>query len=305
MNIFKIIFAITFLNYSILINAQSSKPVIGIGEMKSTVGGDVNSFRAMLETAIANTNKFDLIERSRIGDLISEQALSAGGITQGNGQIGGLSGVDYLIYGSITKLGVETSNVKLGDFKSNSKTGVMSVDLRVVDTSTGSIKISETVEVEASISSALNIDGRSMGGDEADPISTVQRIAANKIAGNISLNIFPIKVVNVTATQVYLNYGSSMLSKCSWTDSSSCYLKIVSMGEGFTDPDTGEVLGADEEYIGAVEVVDPKNKYSIANILEGSMERGFTAMLISGKEGKKIKSAIKKAAKKKKKKKNK
>lgn len=301
MNIRKLLLTIIFLNFSILIDAQSSKPVIGIGEMRSTVGGDVNSFRAMLESAIANTNKFELIERSRIGDLIGEQALSAGGITQGNGKIGGISGVDYLIYGSITKLGVESSNLKLGDFTSDSKTAVMSVDLRVVDASTGSIKISETVEVEASVSSGMVIDGRSMGGDEADPINTVQRVAANKIAGKISLNIFPIKIVNVTDTQVYLNYGSSLLSKCSWANSDSCFLKVVSLGEGFTDPDTGEVLGADEEYIGTVEVVDPKSKYSIANIIEGNMDRGLTAFLISGKEGKRLKKAIKRAAKKKKK----
>jgi len=301
MNMRKLLLTIIFLNFSILIDAQSSKPVIGIGEMRSTVGGDVNSFRAMLESAIANTNKFELIERSRIGDLIGEQALSAGGITQGNGQIGGISGVDYLIYGSITKLGVESSNLKLGDFKSDSKTAVMSVDLRVVDASTGSIKISETVEVEASISSGMVIDGRSMGGDEADPINTVQRVAANMIAGKISLNIFPIKIINVTDTQVYLNYGSSLLSKCSWGDSDSCFLKVVSLGEGFTDPDTGEVLGAEEEYIGTVEVVDPKSKYSIANIIQGNMEKGLTAFLISGKEGKRLKKDIKKASKKKKK----
>ena len=163
MNYIKLIFTVIILNYSAIVFAQSNKPVIGIGEMNSTVGGDIGSFRAMLETSIANTNKFDLIERSRIGDLINEQALSAGGITQGNKQIGGISGVDYLIYGSITKLGVETSDIKLGDYKSKSKTGVMSVDLRVVDTSTGSIKISETVEVEASISSGLNIDWEAIG----------------------------------------------------------------------------------------------------------------------------------------------
>ena len=168
----KIALAVLIVSFSGFTQAQSNKPVIGIGEMKSTVGGDVGSFRAMLETSIANTNKFELIERSRISDLISEQALSAGGITQGNGQIGGISGVDYLIYGSITKLGTETSDIKLGDYKSKSKTGVMSVDLRVVDTSTGSIKISETVEVESSISSGLNIDGRSIMAAAYNPFAT-------------------------------------------------------------------------------------------------------------------------------------
>ena len=102
------------------INSQSNKPVIGIGEMTSSVGGDVKSFQSMLETAIASTNKFDLIERSRIGDIISEQALSSSGITSGNSNIGGISAVDYLIYGSITKLGIETSEFSLGDYESSS-----------------------------------------------------------------------------------------------------------------------------------------------------------------------------------------
>ena len=281
------------------ISSQSSKPVIGIGEMTSSVGGDVKSFQSMLETAIANTNKFDLIERSRIGDIISEQALSSGGITNGNSNIGGISAVDYLIYGSITKLGVETSEFSLGDFESASADGVMSVDLRVVDVSSGSIRISETVEVEASVASALNIDGRSMGGDEADPLNTVQRLAANEIATKISLNIFPIKIINIKDNQAYLNYGSSTLSKCKWSSEKSCYLKIVKLGEGFVDPDTGEVLGAEETYIGAVEVVDPKSKYTIANILEGDLNRGDIAYFMSKSEGNKLKKAIKKKKKKK------
>ncbi len=301
MNFIKIALSVLLLSISIDTFGQSKKPVIGIGEMRSSVGGDVSTFRAMLETALASTNKFELIERSRIGDLISEQALSAGGITQGNGQIGGISGVDYLIYGSITKLGVENNEFKLGDFQSDSQDGVMSVDLRVVDVTTGSIKISETVEVEASISSALNIDGRSIGGDEADPLSTVQRIAATQIAGKISLNIFPIKVINVKDNTVYLNYGSSVLSKCSWSSPKSCYLKIVELGEGFVDPDTGEVLGAEEEYIGAVEVTEPKGKFTIANILEGEISRGAVAVMMSKSDGNKLKKKIKAQKKKKKK----
>ena len=300
MKYLRLLFSLSLLILTVEISAQSKKPVIGIGEMRSSVGGDVDTFRAMLETALANTNKFDLIERSRIGDLISEQALSAGGITQGGGQIGGISGVDYLIYGSITKLGVETNEFNLGDYQSASADGVMSVDLRVVDVNTGSIRISETVEVESSVASAINIDGRSIGGDEADPLSSVQRIAAIQIAGKISLNIFPIKVINVKDDTVYLNYGSSILNKCSWGNPESCYLKIVELGEGFVDPDTGEVLGAEEEYVGAVEVIEPKSKFTIARILEGNISRGAVAVMMTKSDGNKLKKKIKADKKKKK-----
>ena len=43
-------------------------------------------------------------------------------------------------------------------------------------------------------------------------------------------------------------------------------LKNVTLGEGFVDPDTGEVLGADEELIGVVEVTQTKAKFSIGKI---------------------------------------
>ncbi len=58
-------------------------------------------------------------------------------------------------------------------------------------------------------------------------------------------------------------------------------------------------MGAEETYIGAVEVVDPKSKYTIANILEGDLNRGDIAYFMSKSEGNKLKKAIKKKKKKK------
>ena len=53
------------------------------------------------------------------------------------------------------------------------------------------------------------------------------------------------------------------------------FYKVVELGEGFTDPDTGEVLGQDETYIGAIEITETKSKYSIGRVLEGKIERGI------------------------------
>ena len=127
-------------------NVFANKPIVGIGEITSNVGGNPQSFQTMLETAISQTNKFELMERSRMDDLLGEQALSAGGLTQGSGQIGGLSGIDYLVYGSITKLGTKSDAVAIGGFAGGGQKAEMSVDIRIVDTSTGSIRISKTVQ---------------------------------------------------------------------------------------------------------------------------------------------------------------
>ena len=62
------------------------------------------------------------------------------------------------------------------------------------------------------------------------------------------------------------------------------------------DPDTGEVLGQDETYIGAIEITETKSKYSIGKVLEGKIEKGQIAFIMGDKAGKKLKAAAKKRA---------
>ena len=286
----KILFAtiLVGLSMSSLIMA-ASKPVIGIGDITSTVGGNVTTFQTMLETAISQTNKFELMERSRMDDILGEQALSAGGLTQGSGQIGGLGGIDYLIYGSITKLGTTSNAMVIGGIGGGGQKAEMSVDIRVVDITTGSIKISKTVEDSAKSGSAFAMEGLAIGGEEADPLGDVQRKTANAVATMIAMEIFPLKVINVSKGEAYVNYGPPSVKK-------GRVYKVVELGEGFTDPDTGEVLGQDETYIGAIEITETKSKYSIGTVLEGKIERGQIAFSMSEKAGKKLKLAAKKRA---------
>lgn len=275
--------------------AQGAKPVVGVGEITSSVGGDPDAFRTMLETAIAQTNKFELVERSRIDDVLGEQGLGAAGLAEGTGEISGVGGVDYLIYGSITKLGTEESKVSLGRFGGGGgSSAVMSVDLRVVDAGNGSIRISKTVEETAKIGVSFATEqagGLAVGQDEADPLGEVQRVTAQSIAGLIAMDVFPIKIVNVSKGQAYVNYGTP-------TVENGMYLSVVEQGEGFVDPDTGEVLGAEETYIGAIKIVDAKPKFSIGVILEGDITNGFTAYGMDDKNGRSLEKNYKKACKK-------
>ena len=81
MKFFKIVLSISLLTFSFEVFAQSNKPVIGIGDMQSSVGGDVNTFRAMLETALANTNKFELIELRSISGFDFKLFVNIGSVT--------------------------------------------------------------------------------------------------------------------------------------------------------------------------------------------------------------------------------
>ena len=269
----------------------ANKPVVGIGEITSNVGGNPQSFQTMLETAISQTNKFELMERSRMDDLLGEQALSAGGLTQGSGEIGGLGGIDYLVYGSITKLGTKSDAVALGGIAAGGQKAEMSVDIRIVDTSTGSIRISETVQKQASSGGGFAMEGFAVGGEEADPLGEVQRLTANAVAALLAMEIFPIKVINVSKGQAYVNYGPPSIEK-------GMFLQIIELGEGFMDPDTGEMLGQDETYIGAVKITDVKSKFSIGTIIDGDIQKGAIASKLDKKKGKKIEKSYKKRCKK-------
>ena len=80
------------------------------------------------------------------------------------------------------------------------------------------------------------MEGLALGGEEADPLGEVQRLTANAVASLLAMEIFPIKVINVSKGQAYVNYGPPSVEKGMFPD--------FELGE--MDPDTGEMLGQDE-----------------------------------------------------------
>ncbi|MBL6703240.1 MAG: hypothetical protein ISQ05_00740, partial [Pseudomonadales bacterium] len=162
--------------------------------------------------------------------------------------------VDYLLYGRVTQLGLESKNLLIMS-ACEAKFGL---DVRVVDVSTAEIRLSENITDDDQVNTSDSESNPCRGID----ISAFDNLAANvsrKIAETLTQALFPVKIARVSGDQVYLNYGSGFLKDGE-------LLKVVTLGEGFVDPDTGEVLGADEELIGVVEVTQTKAKFSIGKI---------------------------------------
>ena len=126
---------------SALAIAQSNKPIVAVGTFESSFSNyDTRNIQTAIETALSKTQKFSLMERGRLDQLLAEQGMSAGGIVGGSGQIGGFDGVDYLIYGRVTQLGLEAKNL----FIMSACEAKLGIDIRVVDVRTGEIRLSET-----------------------------------------------------------------------------------------------------------------------------------------------------------------
>ncbi|MXZ28102.1 MAG: hypothetical protein F4Y72_07315 [Gammaproteobacteria bacterium] len=258
---------------------QAGKPTVAIEQIATAAqnisceGWDRSSydcnadlsegFRVMLETAIIKTGKMDVMERRSLELLLQEQGLGATGLSDAGGDIGGLIGVDYLVYGTITRFGQLQGGFSFGGIQSKELSVSMGIDLKVTDVSTGLILIADEIAETVQVGSSFSFGDVTQAQTRADPFAEVQRVVSNHIAEAIVTTRIPVKVIAVQSNgTLVLNYGDVLFSP-------GDQLAAFVVGETFVDPDTGEVLGADETPIGTVEISSAEARMSRASILDG------------------------------------
>ena len=272
---------------SIFVSAQGNKPIVAVASFESSFSNyDSRNIQTAIETALSKTQKFTLMERGRLDSLLAEQGLSANGLVAGSGEIGGFSGVDYLIYGRVTQLGLEAKNVLI----MSACEAQLGLDVRVVDVKTGEIRLSENISADDQVNTA-GAEENPCNGVGISAFDNLTATTARKLAEKLTQTLFPVKLAKVSSDEVYLNYGEGFLN-------SGEILKVVSLGEGFEDPDTGEIIGAEEELLAIVKVTKLRPKYSIASILmqAGDLNRGDVANRLSKKAQKKAQKVVKSCA---------
>ena len=260
--------------------AQQNTPVVAVGEIQSSYANwDTATVQTALESALSKTRKFTIMERGRLDQLLQERGLSVAGIADGNASLGGFSGVDYLLYGRVMDASFASENMIIV----TQCKATVGLDVRTVDVNTGEIRFSESVRVSDVIASGGG-DQNPCRGVTAASFTDLGSQAAEAVAEKLTIALFPVKLVRVVNDEVYLNYGAPFLVP-------GDYMKVVTLGEGFVDPDTGEVLGADEEESGLLVVRDVRPKYSIADVVyryAPAMAVGDVAMKLSGSESKSV-----------------
>lgn len=144
--------------------AQGGKPSIGVAEFKNESGagwwrGGVGwELSGMLSNELASLGSFRVVERNKLESVLEEQNLAASGrVSAGTGaKIGKLTGAQYLVMGTVTAYeentastggGLSFKGISLGGKKSDA---YLAVDVRVVNTTTGEIDYSRTIEGRSS-----------------------------------------------------------------------------------------------------------------------------------------------------------
>lgn len=144
--------------------ALAAKPSIGVAEFTNETsagwwyGGVGRDLAGMLANELAGTGKFKVVEREKLDKVLDEQDLAdSGRISKSSGaKIGKLTGAQYLVVATLSAFetdvkgtggGVSFRGISVGGKKEDA---YMAVDLRVIDTTTGEVSYTRTVEARAS-----------------------------------------------------------------------------------------------------------------------------------------------------------
>jgi len=214
-----------------------------------------------LLTYLVKTNKFNVVERDRMADLLKEQDFSESGYLSPESAVkmGKLIGADYFVMGKIEQLKakLERKQIPYTDRIQPQYKGKMVVNVRIVDSRGGKIVSANKFSVEHEDKNRKN---------EVTPddflISlkdkTVQHIVNGVVGG-----VFPLKIIKITGNDVYLNRGDGVDFEVGST------LAVLVQGESLVDPDTGESLGSTEQEVGTIQVSEIQQKFSKATIVTG------------------------------------
>ncbi len=246
----------------------------------------------MLTTALTKSERFVVLERAALDKVTAEQDLGASGRVNPEfaPQVGKVTGAQAIITGDITRFSYTQSSLGgsgsilrgLGAKveKTNAQVGI---DLRIIDTETGEVLLSQSADGSASMSnvSATLTRGShdfSSAVAENTPLGKATRQALERIVSAVTNTMksqrWSGRIMDVRGDHIYINAGTRLGLV---TD---VPLDVFRADATLTDPETGRRMGSPDKLIGSVVIDAVKEQYSVAKILNGSgLKRGDVVRL--------------------------
>ncbi len=243
--------------------ASNQKPTLAIGKIWFSSKQDAGKespqiFTNTLISSLANTKRFDVIDRQELDQLLTEQEATL--MREGNtlpSSIGTLIGADYLVLGTVSVFSIEDREVKLPGssriFKKN--IGHVEGNVRITDVASGVVLESRKIAVSDTLQNDLEN-------------SQLLTHLADKFAYasvEITLNaIYPFKIIAVSSDgTIYLNRGID------GGLSSGEILRVFRQGRAIVDPDGNRNMGNEEQNVGELLITEVEDTRSKATLLSG------------------------------------
>jgi len=240
----------------------------------------------MMVTALVRGDAFRVIDRERLQALMQEKNLSLSGDVDPKTavRVGKLLGVEYVIVGAITEFGVTNSGASvpgyggLPSFSMRTQRMDAAIDARAINTSTGEIVWADTAK-DSSSDKSIYVAGAGGGSHDGEKLDKILRPVVEKLAASVSARKLETSGMGGTSD------ASGIVGKIAKADGGTLWVNVGSeggvkegdefnvyrVGEQIKDPDTGEVLGANETKVGRVRITSVKGpRLSTAAAVAGS-----------------------------------
>lgn len=238
------------------------------GERLGTSASDV------LTTELVKSEKFIVVERTKMDKILQEQALQKEATIDQNTavQVGKILGLNAIITGCVSQFGVKEEGADYLVTQHKRQKAEATVDIRVIDVETGQILYADSGKgiVERKLGQILGLGTK--GGYDETIEGEALRAAIVKFTDNIISQInkkpWSCRIAAIEGNDIYLNAGQS-----SGLDL-GVKLTIYSLGKEIKDPTTGLIIGYTQKKIGIIEVTGFFGEDgSIAKIIEGTIPK--------------------------------
>jgi len=225
----------------------------------------------ILTTELFKTGAFILIERAQLRQVLGEQALGQTGVVNPEtaAQAGRVLGLNALVTGSISEFGVSTSGTDLGIYKQKVQKAKCTVDIRVVEASTGQLLFADSGkgEFERKAQEVLGL-GQRAGYDETLGQEAL-RSSITKFMDNLVQSLQSVewsgRIAMVSGNEVYINAGRDVGLK------PGDILVVQTLGREIYDPQTKVLLGRSRGILkGELLVTDLEEKMTITQVRSGT-----------------------------------
>ena len=248
--------------FSFAMHVQAAKMVVAIDKFENEANCPDELFQALrsrITDNIINTRKFDVVERQRMGSVLSEQKNAASGLTteESAPEANKIKAAGFVLYGSVLSLGRDGSSVSLVGVSSSKDTVKVELQLRIANAESGKILSSKTIRATKSQSRMAGDGQRVSGNVEEQAIQDAIREASKKVTDALMDLAFPAKIITINDADMLVNLTKEQ------TEIGAIY-EVFAIGKELFDPDTKESLGTAETFVGKIEISRAMPKFSSA-----------------------------------------
>ena len=269
------------------LHAAHEKPVVFVDEFKPTAEckakvGDIQVLKDRIVGNVTASRKYEVVERERLADVQKELKLVDAGMTEGGApESNRLKAAGYCVYGKVVQFRSFSRSAQIGDMSVKNVFGIVEVQIRIANIMTSRILMVKTVKAEKSktisnaVASTVNLETEVM----SEAVDDAARLVVEKL-NNVA---FPVYVLSANSRFVTGNITEDLVSVGDvW--------EVYILGDELKDPQTGEVLGNDEELIASVRVSrpGPKTTKFEYGADEASSEKAKKDILAAKEDGEKM-----------------